>query len=370
MKLQEVTDEKVGNQIFDDDDDDGDDENLGGVSNSPNKQNASQNGKSNNKRKLNESENGNDSGMNPAVSDDTARIPRTFDVEVRADLVNLCIPGDVLRVVGVIKAMQSEPPRFNRGGGGGGRGRGGRGAMGSESGLHQLYLVANSLQCVKPSGDRQERGSTSSSGNGGGSTGEGDNPTVMGLGKPSLSTFSPAELNAVRGIALGTGYRDEIGRVVGAGVGGRIGTVAMLTASLCPSIYGHDLVKLGLLLGLFGGTAMGVSPDTNDENGGTGDSSNNQTSSTVDDNEIVGGIKKGGFNVRADIHVLIVGDPGLGKSQLLRSVSGVAPRSVFVCGNTTTAAGLTVAVSKESGGRGDVVIEAGALVSLIGWVDF
>ena len=38
----------------------------------------------------------------------------------------------------------------------------------------------------------------------------------------------------------------------------------------------------------------------------------------------------------------MVGDPGLGKSQMLRAVSQVAPRSVYVCANTTTATGLTV----------------------------
>ena len=52
------------------------------------------------------------------------------------------------------------------------------------------------------------------------------------------------------------------------------------------------------------------------------------------------------------------------QSQLLRAAAAVAPRAVFVCGNTTTTAGLTVAVSKEGKG-GDVAIEAGALVSVL-----
>jgi DNA helicase MCM8 len=62
------------------------------------------------------------------------------------------------------------------------------------------------------------------------------------------------------------------------------------------------------------------------------------------------------------VQVLVVGDPGLGKSQMLRAACALAPRSVYVSANTTTAAGLTVTVSKESGGGGDVVLEAGALV--------
>ena len=51
------------------------------------------------------------------------------------------------------------------------------------------------------------------------------------------------------------------------------------------------------------------------------------------------------------------------QSQMLRAAAAVAPRAVFISGNTATAAGLTVAVSREGGGReGDMAIEAGALV--------
>ena len=46
--------------------------------------------------------------------------------------------------------------------------------------------------------------------------------------------------------------------------------------------------------------------------------------------------------VRCDTHVLVVGDPGLGKSQLLKACANVSPRGVYVCGNSTTTAGLTV----------------------------
>lgn len=52
---------------------------------------------------------------------------------------------------------------------------------------------------------------------------------------------------------------------------------------------------------------------------------------------------------------------GLGKSQLLRAVSKVAPRGVYVCGNTTTNSGLTVTLVREGRG-GDYALEAGALV--------
>ncbi|XP_060580099.1 DNA helicase MCM8-like [Ruditapes philippinarum] len=104
----------------------------------------------------------------------------------------------------------------------------------------------------------------------------------------------------------------------------------LLVGSLCPSIYGHELVKAGLVLGLFGGTQK----FSNDKNR---------------------------IPVRGDPHLLIVGDPGLGKSQMLQATANVAPRSVYVCGNTTTTSGLTVTLSKD-GGSGDYALEAGALV--------
>ena len=51
------------------------------------------------------------------------------------------------------------------------------------------------------------------------------------------------------------------------------------------------------------------------------------------------------FSVRSDTHILVVGDPGLGKSQLLRACANVSPRGIYVCGSSTTSAGLTVFIN-------------------------
>ena len=67
---------------------------------------------------------------------------------------------------------------------------------------------------------------------------------------------------------------------------------------------------------------------------------------------------------RSDSHMLIVGDPGMGKSQMLRAAAHIAPRGVYVCGNTTTSSGLTVTVVRDqvclchrvSGRRGTAVV--------------
>ncbi|KAJ6793682.1 putative DNA helicase MCM8 isoform X1 [Iris pallida] len=100
--------------------------------------------------------------------------------------------------------------------------------------------------------------------------------------------------------------------------------------SLCPSIYGHELVKAGITLALFGGVQK----------------------YSMDQNKVP---------VRGDIHVIIVGDPGLGKSQLLQAAASISPRGIYVCGNATTNAGLTVAVVKDPM-TSDYAFEAGAMV--------
>ncbi len=65
--------------------------------------------------------------------------------------------------------------------------------------------------------------------------------------------------------------------------------------------------------------------------------------------------------LRGDIHILIVGDPGIGKSQMLKYVSKLAPRSIYTSGKGTTGAGLTAAAVRDE--LGGWSLEAGALVA-------
>ncbi len=103
-----------------------------------------------------------------------------------------------------------------------------------------------------------------------------------------------------------------------------------LIASIAPSIKGHEMEKAGMLLQLFGGVPK-----------------------VLDD----------GSRLRGDIHVLLVGDPGVAKSAMVRYMSHLAPRGVYASGKSSSAAGLTVAATKDGDfGEGRWTLEAGAMV--------
>ncbi|HXQ93556.1 MAG TPA: minichromosome maintenance protein MCM [Thermoplasmata archaeon] len=87
--------------------------------------------------------------------------------------------------------------------------------------------------------------------------------------------------------------------------------------------------------------------------------------------QLFGGVEKhqpDGIRIRGDIHVLLVGDPGTAKSQLLRYVADVAPRGIYTSGKGATAAGLTAAAVKDDFGGGRWMLEAGMLVLADGGV--
>lgn len=107
-----------------------------------------------------------------------------------------------------------------------------------------------------------------------------------------------------------------------------------IIASIAPAIYGHWNVKEAIALLLFGGTPK-ILPD--------------------------------GTRIRGDIHVLLVGDPGTAKSQLLQYTSRVAPRGLYTSGKGSTAAGLTASVLRDKT-TGEYYLEAGALVLADGGV--
>ncbi|KAI3805709.1 hypothetical protein L1987_28327 [Smallanthus sonchifolius] len=102
----------------------------------------------------------------------------------------------------------------------------------------------------------------------------------------------------------------------------------VLTRSLAPNIWELDDVKKGLLCQLFGGSALTM---------------------------------QSGANFRGDINILLVGDPGTSKSQLLQYIHKLAPRGIYTSGRGSSAVGLTAYVAKDPE-TGETVLESGALV--------
>ncbi|KAF9635276.1 putative dna replication licensing factor mcm6 protein [Lasiodiplodia theobromae] len=125
-----------------------------------------------------------------------------------------------------------------------------------------------------------------------------------------LSTLAPAEIEDLRNMV----HTNNI--------------FMRLVDSIAPMVYGHQVIKKGLLLQLMGGVSK-ITPE--------------------------------GMALRGDINICIVGDPSTSKSQFLKYICSFLPRAVYTSGKASSAAGLTAAVVKDEE-TGDFTIEAGALM--------
>jgi DNA helicase MCM8 len=229
---------------------------------------------------------------------DTGRIPRTIECELTEELVGSVVPGDIATVSGVAKIMAIDQEQYGGSGGGGNergrggyRGHGGRGRGGTNfyqkkvQTLFLLYIFANSV-----STSRDVLAS--------------NNPvnaqgTGISSSSPSSSTFPSKEVALIRKIIMKPNLFD------------------FLCNSLAPNIFGHQIIKKAFILALFGGTQrIGrkfkiIEPKDSSISSG-------------------GDVAPSAMPVRSSIHVLIVGDPGMGKSQMLRAVASVTPRFFFL----------------------------------------
>jgi replicative DNA helicase Mcm len=101
-----------------------------------------------------------------------------------------------------------------------------------------------------------------------------------------------------------------------------------LIGSLAPSLYGMLDIKEAIILQMFGGVPRTLKDKT---------------------------------KFRGDIHLLLIGDPASGKSQILKLAPSIVQRAKYVSGKGTTAAGLTATVTRDEM-MGGWVLEAGAMV--------
>lgn len=115
-----------------------------------------------------------------------------------------------------------------------------------------------------------------------------------------------------------------------------------ILASICPKLYGMYTAKLALAVVLAGGV-----PKCN-ESGNYSLYYHTFYSLYKIQCVIINKKKKKGTRVRGEPHLLLVGDPGTGKSQLLRAASRLAIRSVLTTGVGSTAAGLTATAVRVS----------------------
>ncbi|KAJ3927072.1 MAG: MCM2/3/5 family-domain-containing protein [Lentinula lateritia] len=235
--------------------------------------------------------------------------PHTVSLSVYDELVDVSKPGDRILVTGIFR---STPVRVNP-------------RQRSLKSLFKTFVDVVHIKLGTDKGlgfDRSTRpmGGDKIPGVGGVGDGlDGDNPDA-----DTLDDFPSVEGGSSRR-ALHQDHLRELSQ--------QPDIYERLARSLAPSVWEMDDVKKGILLQLFGGTNKSIS------RGGGG----------------------GGPRYRGDINVLLVGDPGTSKSQILQYVHKIAPRGVYTSGKGSSAVSLTAYVTRDPDSK-QLVLESGALV--------
>ncbi|KAG9510059.1 DNA replication licensing factor MCM4, partial [Fragariocoptes setiger] len=128
--------------------------------------------------------------------------------------------------------------------------------------------------------------------------------------------FAPARIDRIKALAKDEDIYTKLGN------------------SLAPSIFGHGDVKKGVLLQLFGGTRK-------------------ETPGRASDPKL--------RHFRAEVNILLCGDPGTSKSQILQYVYQLVPRGQYTSGKGSSAVGLTAYITKDADTK-QMVLQTGALV--------
>ncbi|KAG2013352.1 ATP dependent DNA helicase [Coprinopsis cinerea AmutBmut pab1-1] len=243
----------------------------------------------------------------------TGSMPRSLDVILRGEMVERAKAGDKCTFTGtfivVPDVSQLGLPGGNRAelqreaskaAGGATAGVGGSGVTGLKSlGVRDLQYKTAFLACMVMASDGLENTNI-----------RGEEASEEDSGQMFIDSLTTAEYEELKAMI----NSDHI--------------YSRLVQSIAPTVYGHEIVKKGLLLQLMGGV-------------------HKQTPE--------------GMHLRGDINICIVGDPSTSKSQFLKYITSFLPRAVYTSGKASSAAGLTAAVVKDEE-TGDFTIEAGALM--------
>ncbi|TKX27686.1 putative DNA replication licensing factor mcm6 [Elsinoe australis] len=259
----------------------------------------------------------------------TGSMPRTMDVILRGEMVDrakagekcvftgtLIVVPDVsqFRVPGVRPQAMRDTSNVPRGSDAGGSGVTGLKALGVRDLTYRMVFLAN---MVTPD--------TSTAGQSSAQHLKGQSTNILS----SLNQTGPIEDTMAE-----EAQQEYLNSLTQAEVGDLRKMVhtpnifMRLVDSLAPMVYGHSVIKKGLLLQLMGGVSK-TTPE--------------------------------GMSLRGDINICIVGDPSTSKSQFLKYICSFLPRAVYTSGKASSAAGLTAAVVKDEE-TGEFTIEAGALM--------
>ncbi|KAK2500663.1 hypothetical protein MC885_013142 [Smutsia gigantea] len=208
------------------------------------------------------------------------RLPRSKDAILLADLVDSCKPGDEIELTGIYHNNYD-------------------GSLNTANGFPIFATVILANHVAKK-----------------------DNKVAMG-------ELTDEDVKMITSLSKDQQIGEKAGGLPGGGGGGgHPGLAAAPGCPIAPSIYGHEGIKRGLALALFGGEP---------KNPG------------------------GKHKVRGDINVLLCGDPGTAKSQFLKYIEKVSSRAIFTTGQGASAVGLTAYVQRHPVSR-EWTLEAGALV--------
>ncbi|XP_061560243.1 DNA replication licensing factor MCM3 [Phycodurus eques] len=188
------------------------------------------------------------------------QLPRSVDIILDDDLVDVVKPGDRVQVIGTYRCLPGKKGGFT-------------------SGTFRTIMIA----CH-----------------------------VKQLSKEASPSFNADDISKIRNFCRSRS----------------VNVFDQLSRSLAPSIHGHEYIKKAILCMLLGGVEK---------------------------------VLENGSRIRGDINILLIGDPSVAKSQLLRYVLHTAPRAIPTTGRGSTGVGLTAAVTTDQE-TGERRLEAGAMV--------